>query len=439
LYIFSEQKVNNGKHMKENEIIVGLDIGTTKICAIVGKRNAYNKIDILGMGRVESHNAMKRGELININRTVDAIKQSVQMASSASNVNIASVFVGIAGQHIRSLHHRGQIMRSNRDDEMINKGDIRRLIEDMYRVTMPPGEEILHVIPMDYIVDNNRGIKEPIGMSGVRLEGNFHIISGKVDAARNIKKCVSMAGLEVEGVILEPIASSEAVITEDEKEAGVALVDIGGGTTDLAIFYDGIIRHTSVIPLGGNIITNDIKSGCYVMEKQAELMKIKFGSALSNEAKDNEIISIPGLKDRDPKEISVKNLASIIQARMEEIFEHIFFEIKSSGYLKQLQGGLVITGGGSQLKHLKQLAEYKSGLDARIGYPTEYLAKGMIEEVKSPMYATSVGLILAGFNEKEFHQEKKVEKSKDEKNNLFGGIFRKAKSWLEDDQDDFLK
>jgi cell division protein FtsA len=391
------------------------------------------------MGRVESHNAMKRGEVININRTVDAIKQSVQMASSASNVNIASVFVGIAGQHIRSLHHRGQIMRSNRDDEMINKGDIRRLIEDMYRVTMPPGEEILHVIPMDYIVDNNRGIKEPIGMSGVRLEGNFHIISGKVDAARNIKKCVSMAGLEVEGVILEPIASSEAVITEDEKEAGVALVDIGGGTTDLAIFYDGIIRHTSVIPLGGNIITNDIKSGCYVMEKQAELMKIKFGSALSNEAKDNEIISIPGLKDRDPKEISVKNLASIIQARMEEIFEHIFFEIKSSGYLKQLQGGLVITGGGSQLKHLKQLAEYKSGLDARIGYPTEYLAKGMIEEVKSPMYATSVGLILAGFNEKEFHQEKKVEKSKDEKNNLFGGIFRKAKSWLEDDQDDFLK
>ena len=307
--------------MKEKEIIVGLDIGTTKIAAIVGERAEGGKINIMGVGLTETRDAVLRGVVVNIDRTVDAIKQAVSEASKKSDVNIKVVHVGIAGQHIKCLHHRGQITRNNGEDE-ISKVDLDRLIHDMHKVVLDPGEEIIHIIPQDYIIDNDRGIKDPIGISGVRLEGNFHIITGQVTATKNIDRCVVRANLEVAELVLEPIASAEAVLNEEEKEAGVALIDIGGGTTDLAIFQDGIIRHTAVIPLGGEIITNDIKEGCNVMQKQAEMMKVKFGSALANEARDNEIISIPGIRGRDPREISVKNLAHIIQARMEEIFEH---------------------------------------------------------------------------------------------------------------------
>ncbi|RYD78119.1 MAG: cell division protein FtsA, partial [Sphingobacteriales bacterium] len=297
--------------MSSNDIVVGLDIGTTKICAIVGRKNEYGKIDILGMGKAESA-GVTRGVVTNIQKTVSAIQEAVKIAAEKSNVDIKVVHVGIAGQHIKSLRHRGVIVRGNGEDEIGNE-DITRLVEDMHRLVMQPGEEIIHVFPQEYTVDAEHGIKDPIGMAGVRLEGNFHIITGQVTAAKNIYRCVTKAGLQVADLVLEPIASSEAVLTEEEKEHGVALIDIGGGTTDLAIFQDGIIRHTAVVPLGGNIITEDIKEGCSVMRKQADALKVRFGSALADEAKENEIISIPGLRGREPREISVKNLAYIIQ------------------------------------------------------------------------------------------------------------------------------
>ena len=382
----------------ENEIVVGLDIGTTKICTIVGRRNEFGKIDILGYGKSESL-GVTRGVVTNIVNTIASIKKSIEEASGRSDVDIHNVFVGIAGQHIKSLQHHGMRTRSSSDDE-ITQADIDAIVADMYKLAMPPGEEIIHVIPQEYIVDNEIGIKNPIGMSGVRLEANCHIITGQVTAAKNIYKCVKRAGLTTEGLFLEPLASSEAVLTEEEKEAGVVLVDIGGGTTDIAIFQDGVIRHTAVIPFGGNVITEDIKEGCAILKNQAELLKVKFGSALADKNQENEIVSIPGLRGREPKEISLKNLASIIQARMEEIIELVYQEIRSSGYEKKLIGGIVITGGGAQLKHIVQLVEYLTGMDTRIGYPNEHLTKGA-DELKSPMYATGVGLVIKGFHELE--------------------------------------
>lgn len=421
--------------MDNTEIIVGLDIGTTKICAIVGRRNEYGKIDILGMGKSPSE-GVSRGVVTNIQKTVNSIRSAVEQAAAKSNVDIKVVHVGIAGQHIKSLRHRGIIVRSNAEEE-ISQVDIDRLVDDMHKLVMQPGEEIIHVIPQEYIVDNETGIKDPIGMAGVRLEGNFHIITGQITAARNIYRCVNKAGLQVSDLILEPIASSESVLTDEEKEAGVALVDIGGGTTDIAIFQDGIIRHTAVIPLGGNIITEDIKEGCSVMSKQAEALKVKFGCALADEAKENEIISIPGLRGREPKEISVKNLAYVIQARVEEIFEHVFYEIKCSGFEKKLIAGIVVTGGGAQLKHIAQLVEYITGLDTRIGYPNEHLSKGMIDEVKSPMYATSIGLVLKGLHKDKHLGTEKVTAQNDRerarKKSFFESLFQKGKKFLEDD------
>jgi len=387
-----------------SEIIVGLDIGTTKIAAIVGRRNEHGKIEILGMGRSESLGVM-RGVVANIEKTVASIREAVEEAEAKSGVEIKEVYVGIAGQHIKSMQHRGMITRANNEYE-ISQSDIDAITEDMYRLAMPPGEEIIHVIPQEFIVDNEQGIKEPVGMAGIRLEANCHIITGLVTAAKNIYKCVEKAGLKTKDLILEPLASAEAVLTDEEKEAGVVLVDIGGGTTDIAIFQDGIIRHTAVIPFGGNVITEDIKEGCSIIRNQAELLKVKFGSALSKQTKENEIVSIPGLRGREPKEISVKNLAHIIQARIEEIIDNVYYEIKNSGYEKKLIAGIVITGGGSQLKNITQLVEYITGMDTRIGYPNEHLGKGL-DEVKSPMYATGVGLVIKGLQETE-HSESKV-------------------------------
>lgn len=384
--------------MANEEIVVGLDIGTTKICTIVGRKNEHGKIDILGYGKTESL-GVTRGVVTNILHTIESIKRSVQEASEKSNVDIMEVYVGIAGQHIKSLQHRGMRTRNSMDDE-IDQNDIDAIIEDMYKLAMPPGEKIIHVIPQEYIIDNEQGIKNPIGMAGIRLEANCHIITGQVTAAKNIYKCVDKGGLKTSELFLEPLASSEAVLTEEEKEAGVVLVDIGGGTTDIAIFQDGIIRHTAVIPFGGNVITDDIKVGCSIIRNQAELLKIKFGSALASENQENEIVSIPGLRGREPREISVKNLANIIQARMEEIIEHVYYEIKSSGYEKKLIAGIVITGGGAQLRHIVQLVEFITGMDTRIGYPNEHLAKGS-DELKSPLFATGVGLVIKGFQDLE--------------------------------------
>lgn len=389
-----------------SQIVVGLDIGTTKIACFVGRKNEHGKIEILSMGKSESLGVM-RGMVSNIDKTVQSIRAAVEEAQSRveGELNIRVVNVGIAGQHIKSLQHRGIHTRNTFEDEISQK-DIDALIEDMYKLVMQPGEEIITVLPQEYIVDNEQGIKDPIGMIGRRLEANFHIITGHVGAVLNINKCVQKAGLEVKDIILEPIASAEAVLSEEEKEAGVVLVDIGGGTTDVAIFHEGIIRHTAVIPFGGNVVTDDIKEGCTIMKRHAELLKTKFGSALASESQNNEVVCIPHLAGREPKEITLKNLSSIIQARMEEIIELVHYEIINSGYSKKLIAGIVVTGGGAQLKHLPQLFEFITGMDTRIGYPNEHLANSTrFENLTSPMYATGIGLVLKGFETIEKNQK----------------------------------
>jgi cell division protein FtsA len=372
---------------------VGLDIGTTKIVAMVGEKNQFNKVKILGVGKSQSL-GVHRGVVNNITQTIQSIKIAVDEAQSKSGVDVKEVAVGIAGQHIRSLQHSDYITREN-PDEVINENDIDKLIDQVYKLVMLPGEEIIHVLPQDFKVDGQSEIKEPIGMYGSRLEANFHIVVGQVSSIRNIGKCIKSSGLEMGDITLEPLASSDAVLSEEEKEAGVALIDIGGGTTDVAIFKDGIIKHTAVIPFGGNVITEDIKEGCSIIGNQAEQLKIKFGSAWPGENKDSEIVSIPGLRGRDPKEISLKTLSKIINARVVEIIEQAYLEIKNYGHedsKKKLIAGIVLTGGGSQLRHLKQLAEYVTGMDTRIGFPGEHLAGDSNEY--NPIYSTAVGLLM---------------------------------------------
>ena len=383
---------------KTSELVVGLDLGTTKIAAIVGRKNEFGKIEILGVGKSESL-GVNRGVVVNIEQTVSSIKSAITIAADKAGVDIGEVIVGIAGQHIKSMQHRGMITRKSLDDE-VNQKDIDDLIDNMHRLVMSPGEEIIHVIPQEYIIDKESGIKNPIGHAGIRLEGNFHIITGQVAAVKNIFKCVDRAGYKTVDLHLEPLASADAVLSDEEKEAGVILVDIGGGTTDVAIFHDSIIRHTAVIPFGGNIITEDLKEGCGIIRTQAEQLKVKFGSALAQENQENEIISIPGLRGRKHKEISVNFLARIIQARMQEILEFVLFEIKSSGLEKKLSAGIVITGGGSLLKHLSSLVMLETGMDCRIGTPNEHLA-GNDDELKNPSYATAVGLVMKGIEKYE--------------------------------------
>ena len=374
--------------------IVGLDIGTTKIACFVGEKVENGKIIIRGYGKTES-TGVKRGMVFNIEETVNAIKRAVEQASEQSNVDIKTVNVGIAGHHIRSVQHRGVLMRDNPNVE-ITEAEIDKLRQDVFKLGMTPGEEIIDVIPQEYIVDDEMGIRHPKGMLGSKLEANFHVIIGQVAAARNIVTCIKQAGLEMEHMILEPIASAEAVLGEEEKEAGVALVDIGGGTTDIAIFYDNVIYHTAVIPFGGNVITEDIRQGCSIIKKHAEEIKVKFGSAVASENRDDEVVSIPGIRGREPKEISFKNLASIIQARLSEIFDIVNTEIQKVNSEHKLIAGMVLTGGGAMMKHIQQLAAFKTGLDVRIGYPNEYLANDTAEELASPMYSTGVGLVIEG-------------------------------------------
>jgi cell division protein FtsA len=391
----------------ENNIAAGLDIGTTKIAAMIGRKNEYGKLEILGIGKSKSL-GVHRGVVNNITQTIQSIQQAVQEAEAAAGMKIEDVTVGIAGQHIRSLQHSDYITRAN-SEVVIDEDDIERLINQVHKLVMLPGEEIIHVLPQEFKVDGQAEIKEPIGMYGGRLEANFHVVVGQVSSIRNIGRCIKSAGLQLEGITLEPLASANAVLSQEEKEAGVALIDIGGGTTDLAVFKDGIIRHTAVIPFGGNVITEDIKEGCSIIEKQAELLKIKFGSAWPGENKDNEIVSIPGLRGREPKEITLKNLSKIIHARVVEIIEQVYVEIKNYGHeeqKKKLIAGIVLTGGGAQLKHLKQLVEYITGMDTRIGYPNEHLAGNSDDEVTSPLFATAVGLVMDGVKR---HERRKAE------------------------------
>ena len=396
--------------MEENKISIGLDIGTTKIVAMIGKRNEYGKVQILGVGKSKSL-GVHRGVVNNITQTIQSIQQAVNEAELSADCKIESVTVGIAGQHIRSLQHSDYITRTN-SELVIDEDDIDRLINQVHKLVMLPGEEIIHVLPQEFKVDGQAEIKEPVGMYGGRLEANFHVVVGQVSSIRNIGRCIKSAGLDLEGITLEPLASANAVLSFEEKEAGVALIDIGGGTTDLAVFKDGIIRHTAVIPFGGNVITDDIKEGCSIIEKQAELLKIKFGSAWPGENKENEIVSIPGLRGRDPKEITLKNLSKIIHARTVEIIEQVYLEIKNYGHeeqKKKLIAGIVLTGGGSQLKHIKQLVEYITGMDTRVGYPNEHLAGDTDKNVTIPLFATAVGLVLDGLKRFEKDINEKVE------------------------------
>ena len=378
----------------EKNISVGLDIGTTKIVAMVGSRNEFKKLKILGIGKSQSL-GVHRGVVNNITQTIESIKYAIEEAKVESGKqDIKEVVVGIAGQHIRSLQHSDYITREN-PDKVIDNNDIDELINQVYKLVMLPGEEIIHVLPQDFKVDGQSEIKEPIGMYGSRLEANFHIVVGQVSSIRNIGRCIKSAGLEMGDITLEPLASADAVLSDEEKEAGIALIDIGGGTTDVAIFKDGIIRHTAVIPFGGNVITEDIKEGCSIMGNQAEQLKIKFGSAWPGENKETEIVAIPGLLGRDPKEISLKTLSKIINARVVEIIEQVYLEIKNYGHeeaKKKLIGGIVLTGGGSQLKHLKQLVEYVTGMDTRVGFPGQHLAGDTNNS--NPIFSTAVGLVM---------------------------------------------
>jgi cell division protein FtsA len=381
--------------MNKDNIAVGLDIGTTKIVAMIGRKNEYGKLEILGMGKSKSL-GVHRGVVNNITQTIQSIQQAILEAENNSGYKINDVVVGIAGQHIRSIQHSDYVSRPNAE-EVIGDSDIDALINQVHKLAMLPGEEIIHVLPQEFKIDGQGEIKEPIGMYGGRLESSFHVVVGQAASIRNLGRCIKSAGLELSGLTLEPLASADAVLSQEEKEAGVALIDIGGGTTDLAIFKDGIIRHTAVIPFGGNVITEDIKEGCSIIEKQAELLKVRFGSAWPGENKDNEIVSIPGLRGREPKEISLKNLSKIIHARVVEIIEQVYAEIKIYGHedpKKKLIAGIVLTGGGAELKHIKQLVEYITGMDTRIGYPNEHLAGNSDEELSSPLYATAVGLVM---------------------------------------------
>ncbi len=386
---------------QEQPVIVGLDIGTTKIAAIAGRKNEFGKLEILGFGRANS-NGVQHGMVLNIDQTIKAITTALENCyASNPSLSISEVYVGIAGHHIKSLQTRGDIVRQQNDDE-IRQDEIDKLIADQYRTYIPAGDQIIDVIPQEFTVDNFQNIPNPIGYSGVKVGANFHIITGDKNAIRNINRSVEKSGLKTQDLVLQPLASAAAVMCDQDLEAGVAIVDIGGGTTDLAVFYEGILKHTAVIPFGGENITHDIKTGLGVLKTQAEQMKIQFGSALADETKANAFITIPGLRGMAAKEISVKNLANIIQARMSEIMDFVTFHLKQVGLdNKMLNGGIILTGGGSQLKHLLQLTEYVTGLNARIGFPNEHLSGSQIDELSKPMYSTCIGLILKGYNDYE--------------------------------------
>lgn len=412
---------------KSRNIVVGLDIGTTKISLMVGKMNEYKKLEIVAQGKSESY-GVSRGIVANIDRTVESIKEAINQASQHYNIN--EVYVGIAGQHIKSLQHRGEIVRDDVENE-INISDMQKLKENMFKLITIPGEEVIHVIPQEYTVDGEDGIQDPRGMAGIKLSANFHVITAQVGAVRNIIRCVEKAGLRTKELILEPFASALATLDEDELREGVALVDIGGGTTDVAIFLDKVIRHTAVIPFGGNVITKDIKTGLSILEKQAELLKVKFGSAVHSDDHDNVMVSIPGLRGREPKEISVKNLTEIISARMKEIIDLVYHQIKVSGYEDKLMTGIVLTGGGAQLRNLNQLVSFITGMEARVGYPNEHLGKESKDNVTSPMYSTGTGLVMKGFQGMPSNENSMKNNNKSETSLL--KIFKEIKGFFDEE------
>jgi cell division protein FtsA len=388
---------------QRSNILAAIDIGTTKIVTIAGRLTENGKLEILGMSKTPSK-GVKRGVVLNIEEAVSAIRYTVDEVQKQVGFTLREAYVGIAGQHIKSLRNRGYILRDSFEEE-IRKEDTDRLLAEMYKISIQPGEEIIHVLPQNYVVDNETGVKNPIGMFGKRLEGNYHIVIGQTTSARTIERCVNRVGIQVKQMILEPLASSAAVLTDEEIEAGVALVDIGGGTTDVAVYYDDIIKHTAVIPFGGNVITKDVMEGCSILNKHAEQLKIQYGSALGDLAEEAKVVAVPGISGREPKEVSIKSLAYIIQSRMEEIIDAVIYQLEESDCYEKLTAGIVLTGGGSLLRHLPQLVKYRTGLDVRIGKPDVQLGINDLKEVNHPMYSTSVGLLLKGFEYNEVSPE----------------------------------
>jgi len=376
---------------QEEKIVVGLDIGTTKVCAVVASIDAQERVHILGVGQAKNE-GLNRGVVVNIDKTVNAIQTAIEQAQLASGIEVNSVNVGIAGDHIRSMRSKGVITINNKDNE-ITIDDVERLLEDCQQIMLPTDQQILHVIPQEFVVDGQDGISDPVGMSGMRMEAEVHIITGLVSAAKNIYRCVERAGYEVADIILEPLASSYSVLDEEEKEAGVVLVDIGGGTTDVAIFQDNTIRHTAAIAIAGKKVTDDIRMGLSVLDDQAENLKCNHGEAYIDLIEDDEAITVPGISGRPPKEITKSILGKIIQARMEEILEIVAIEVKRSGYVDNLSAGVVLCGGGSLIQNVCPLANEVLGMDTKVGKPRG-LSGGLTAEVNNPIYATSVGLVM---------------------------------------------
>ncbi len=410
----------------EHEIAVGLDIGTTKVCAIVASpdESRPGKLKVLGIGRSVSE-GLTRGVVTNIEKTVQSIRAAVLEAEAQSGVKIGSVTVGIAGDHIQSFQSRGVIAISRPENE-ITKEDVERLIEDTRRVALPLDRKIIHVIPQQFIVDGQDGIYDPVGMSGVRMEAVVHIITGLVTAAQNIYKCVQRAGLHVNDVVLEPLASSYAVLEDEEKEVGVALLDIGGGTTDLAVFEERTIRHTAVIGIAGRKVTDDIRKGFGILTDQAERIKIEHGFAYEPAVADNHPIMLPGIGGRPPIEIDKKLLCKVIQPRMEEILEFAAMEIKRSGYSRHLSAGVVLTGGGSLINGTAELAREVLGMPVKIGIPTGF-GSGLVREIENPIYATGVGLVM---HEIKYRDRTAVKAAiQDGKK---GSVFARMKSWFDE-------
>ena len=406
---------------KKENIIVGLDVGTTKICAVVGEVVEGNKIDIIGIGTSPSK-GLRKGVVTNIESTVESIKKAVEEAELMAGVEINSVYAGIAGGHIKSFNSRGVIAIKNKE---VTHADINRVIDAARAVAIPLDREVLHVIPQEFIIDEQDGIKEPLGMSGVRLEAEVHIVTGAVTSAQNIIKSVNRAGLHVIDIILQPLASSEAVLTSDEKELGVAVVDIGGGTTDIATFVNGSLWHTAVLGIGGNHLTNDVAVGLRTPASEAEKIKVKYGCALTSMVKEDETIEVPSVGGRPPRVVSRQVLSEIIEPRAEEIFSLVQRELKKTGYEELVASGAVITGGASIMEGMTEVAERIMDMPVRRGMPSNI--GGLVDMVSNPMFATGVGLILYAVKD---HEKKEVKKFADKAS--FNNVFSKMKGWVKE-------
>ncbi len=405
--------------MRENkDLIVGLDIGTAKIVAIVARVMPEGGIDIVGLGSSASR-GLKKGVVVNIEATVSAIQRALEEAELMADCKITQVYAGIAGSHIRSQNSSGMLPIRDRE---VSQSDIDRVIETARALNIPTDQQILHVLPQEFIIDGQEGVREPLGMSGVRLEVKVHIVTGAVSAAQNIVKCVRRCGLEVRDLILQPLASSMAVLNDDEKDLGVCLVDVGGGTTDIAVFTRGAIQHTAVIPIAGDQITNDIAMTLRTPTREAEVLKIQHGVALRQLAP-RDMIEVPGIGERGPRMLSMQTLSEVIEPRVEELYSLVQAELRRSGFEEQISSGLVITGGSSQMRGMVELAEEVFHMPVRLGVP-EYVG-GLSERVRNPRFATSVGLLLAGLEKYEMDQARKIEGVS------VAQVFAKMKSWFQ--------